>query len=374
LKIRRLSLVLVCLTFGCTARNSFLLSDVPSEPSFVGPEDCPEIGNACDDGTVFAGFHPASGGALFVHPLDTRWVQWSSIVNVTGATNEIDGQANQTQIESTVASLSEYPAFALCNDANQNEAYGHRDWYLPAIAEAMKLRWHRDALNSGLAEPIEETLYWASNERSEEFAGKQGFVGNDFSSSGNQKVLQRSVRCIRRDDALSAPIHFCPPGSACLAIGDTYEDGSIFVGWHPEAGEPLFLHPDEQGTAIWSSEAALTGAVDPADGRINQAWIELNKDLSDYPAFRPCRDLNVGLTDNLQRTDWYLPSVVEMNLMWVHWTTISDAMTTGSFGGLSWSSTQVDEAQANRQDWSGTFPWDKTTGDNSRIYCMRRGY
>lgn len=129
------------------------------------------------------------------------------------------------------------------------------------------------------------------------------------------------------------------PPLNCPNAGDICHDGSRFVG-----DTNLYLAPVATfGVGIKWSNTSVTnsGAQSVTDGAANQEWIVTNRTLSDYPAFQFCENTNTGN----YRSDWYLPSKNELNLLYAGgWLPVYDG--SGDYINDYWSSTEASSTNA----------------------------
>ena len=150
-----------------------------------GPTGCPNIGDVCADGSIFAGdtnMHVAD-----VH--QSTAIEWSNeTVNNTGARSNSDGAANQSWIVAN-RTLSQYLAFELCENLNR---HGHTDWYLPARDELNVLYTNRSAIGGFIS-----AWYWSSTESNSIDAWAQRF--SDGYQVSDSKTYDPGVRCVRKD-------------------------------------------------------------------------------------------------------------------------------------------------------------------------------
>lgn len=279
----------------------------------AAPTSCPNVGDVCSDGSLFAGFmvyNNSSCEALYV--TDNNQSTASQWKNATGtddisADDPVDGQVNAANRGGVI---SDFPAFELCES---NTYHGKSDWYLPARNE-LGLLWQ----NSGLIGGFNADQYWSSTEQDTTLSTYVALT--DGKISGVTKTAATyDVRCVRRELASigNSGGAGCTGPSGCTSIGDQCADNTIFAGCHPTQSWPLFIHPNDQSaTAAWrsSGSGSETGAVDAEDGRVNQDWIVANRIIANFPAFKGCDDLNQASA--LGYTDWYLPSRVEMFYIW----------------------------------------------------------
>ena len=148
-----------------------------------GPAGCPNIGDLCSDGSIFAG-----DMNMYAADVDqSAGIQWSTEAVNTGADSWTDGAANQAWIVAN-ETLGQYPAFELCENLNR---HGHTDWYVPARDELDHLYTNRTAIGA-----FTTGGYWSSTENTSSSAWEQYFMDGDDDST--IKSYLRDVRCVRR--------------------------------------------------------------------------------------------------------------------------------------------------------------------------------
>jgi hypothetical protein len=165
--------------------------------NFDGPADCPNIGDQCNDNTIYAGYHPTLHVRLFAHPNNqSASSQWSTeSVDNLGSRSADDGEVNHNWIVAN-RTITNYPAFKLCDDFNQSSELGHADWYLPSRAELYYLWLVQSNIAAGPGDAFVIDYYWSSTENGSTSAFRVTF------NNGNQIATNKSsynVRCIRRD-------------------------------------------------------------------------------------------------------------------------------------------------------------------------------
>jgi hypothetical protein len=102
-------------------------------------QGCPNIGDTCIDGSIYAGLHPTTDEKIYMAAADSPSGSWG-VKDATGATSQTDGQSNQNWILNN-RTISNYPVF---NECHTETAHGRDDWYLPSVIEM-------DTLYSNLA-------------------------------------------------------------------------------------------------------------------------------------------------------------------------------------------------------------------------------
>ncbi|MDG1159788.1 MAG: DUF1566 domain-containing protein, partial [Flavobacteriales bacterium] len=153
-----------------------------------------------------------------------------------------------------------------------------------------------------------------------------------------------------------------------LSIGDTYQGGIIFYldasGCHG-----LISAPTEQSTGIqwwnlsFTNTSAFASCVGCGDG--NTSMIVYSQGAGSYAA-KLCYDTNLG-----GYTDWYLPSKVELNLMYQN-IGQGNALGLGNVGGFSnnfyWSSTESGNASAW---WQGFASGSRSSTNKNYVTYVR---
>lgn len=151
----------------------------------AGPTGCPSIGDVCSDGSIFAG-----DTNLYVTDVNqSTGIEWSTENVNTGADSATDGAANQQWIVNN-ETLSQYPAFQLCENLNR---HGHTDWYLPSRNEVHDVLYpNRSALGG-----ITSGNLWSSTEYDSSDAWDVNFYYG-FELNADKSWSNRDVRCVRR--------------------------------------------------------------------------------------------------------------------------------------------------------------------------------
>jgi len=150
----------------------------------VTTTSCPDIGDVCSDGSIFAG-----DTNLYVTDVNqstaSRWKNSSGTNDINPDSNS-NGQSNH---DNRLGILSDFPAFSLCESLNRHT---NTDWYLPAKDELNILYTNKAAIGGFTAD-----VYWSSTEDNINNSWFQ-FFGN-----GNQSVDPKTsfydVRCVRRN-------------------------------------------------------------------------------------------------------------------------------------------------------------------------------
>ena len=161
----------------------------------TAPATCPNVGDVCSDGSLFAGFmvyNNSTCEALYVTDSDQPNSQWktsSGIYDIT-AMDVTDGKVNAANRS---GHLMDFPAFNVCESSIY---HGKSDWYLPAQKELELLFMNKAAINM---DDSVQPKYWSSNEQYI-YANYAFYV--TMSSGGTNPIMKTSgakVRCVRRD-------------------------------------------------------------------------------------------------------------------------------------------------------------------------------
>lgn len=135
-------------------------------------------GTVCSDGTVYVG--NLAGRYIFMTQSDnTTSITWNSGTGTdieTGATDTYNGNTNYTILANSTDAGSPYAAEEACKAMNDSAAYGHTDWYLPALAEIRFVYDNRIALIAA-GTTFACDFYWSSTEHSADIAYPLGFDG-----------------------------------------------------------------------------------------------------------------------------------------------------------------------------------------------------
>lgn len=168
--------------------------DVTTEPS----DPCagsPSPGQACSDGSIYAGLSPDGNVAMYATPADAPGTyEWGPETTTTIApcTDGTPGTASscrtgQSNTNVLAGLAGNFDAADYCDGLS---AHGHNDWYLPAQDELDVLYNNRGAIGG-----FGTDWYWSSSEIGED-AKAQRFSNGD--QDGDHKDERLHVRCVRR--------------------------------------------------------------------------------------------------------------------------------------------------------------------------------
>ncbi|NCC20949.1 MAG: DUF1566 domain-containing protein [Alphaproteobacteria bacterium] len=185
---------------------------------------CPDVGNVCGDGTVYAGFSPDGDVPMFTMPADAGQIDWNngtgnlidtSMVNCANATPGTSpscqtGEDNTTFLVGLSNADAPYEAALFCHclgkdttgvcasdPASGFNAYGYSDWYLPAQDELYELRVNRTAIGGfDVTGAWPSGFYWSSSESGASGAARQRFDNGTQGTTNKNNTL--SVRCVRK--------------------------------------------------------------------------------------------------------------------------------------------------------------------------------
>ncbi len=162
----------------------------PIGSSTALPQGCPNIGDVCDDGTIYAGDSPDGTIPMFAAPEDEEGTFTWGDNGLLGLSAD-DGDGNTE----TLAALGEaaHPAAYACYNKN---TIGYDDWYLPARNEM-----DNDNLNNGGNEigGLLADAYWSSSENDASTAWGRDFNVDNNTNRSRGNALR--VRCVRKGPA-----------------------------------------------------------------------------------------------------------------------------------------------------------------------------
>lgn len=178
--------------------SSWLPFERAASGGCTAPASCPDVGDVCSDGSLFAGFrvYGSSCEALYVtNNNQSASVQWKTatgtndITNPTDKYDSVDGRYNRDNRGSGT-----FPAFELCEN---NTYHGKSDWYLPARDELHLLWENQAAIDANAAGNFTTSTYWSSTEVDTTTVRTQNFTTGNHNNG--TKNLNAGVRCVRRD-------------------------------------------------------------------------------------------------------------------------------------------------------------------------------
>lgn len=170
------------------------------------PQGCPNVGDVCDDGTVYAGLSSDGSVAMFTTPEDAPgddsyfWNGGNASGYVTtGETSDDTGESNTNAVvildaDSASGGFQEHGAVQYCYDLI---AHGSSDWYVPAQNEAVLMRTNQTAIG-GFATSFPE--YWTSSEYSND-AAHVVLYDEVWTESYSGKENTQRLRCVRKGPA-----------------------------------------------------------------------------------------------------------------------------------------------------------------------------
>lgn len=183
-------------------------------PRPSGPTGCPNIGDTCSDGTIYAGDSPDGDVPMYTTladaPLLLSWNNGSGGTSDTVMDNCNDGppgtasscQTGQANTTFLVGAASEpYYPFEAAEYCAAISAHGYNDWYLPAQDELYVLYTNKNSgdLNGTFDESgsYPTGYYWSSSEEDSINAEFRLFGFSPISPT--TKVDELAVRCVRKE-------------------------------------------------------------------------------------------------------------------------------------------------------------------------------
>lgn len=180
----------------CSGGSWMEISSSTVPPS---PANCPNIGDVCDDGSVYAGLSPDGNVPMYTTPADASGLPWnngntSGVVNLYTATtlSPTVGEASTESFigvdsDSGTGGVQPFQAPEYCYNL---DAHGYQDWYVPARDEFFVL-YDNQASIGGFG----GRYYWTSTEIESD---AMVYVDLDNRSTGSgMKRFGNIVRCVR---------------------------------------------------------------------------------------------------------------------------------------------------------------------------------
>ncbi|GAB3326729.1 hypothetical protein GCM10027428_35520 [Haliea atlantica] len=157
-------------------------------------------GDACDDGSIYAGISPDGDVPMYTTPSDqSSAAYWGANAFYTDSTSSITGESNTADVYAHVMAGDGNAnpgdgftpnAFVLCSELTD---YGHNDWYLPASEELRVL--HNNRFDIG---GFAFDYYWSSREASSGFYTAMRVYMQDGNPFQDDKDQTNYVRCVRK--------------------------------------------------------------------------------------------------------------------------------------------------------------------------------
>ena len=179
---------------------------------------CPNIGDVCSDGSVYAGLSPDGNLFMYTTPADApsneSWNNGNALGQVNTSAADCSntypgvesscqtGEANTAILasedsDSITSGTQEHQAAQYCADLN---VHGNDDWYLPSQDELVTLCNNRTAIGG-----FTTNYYWSSSEYDAGLGIEVAFPGC-FVGVYSQSLKQTAypIRCVRRDTVVAS--------------------------------------------------------------------------------------------------------------------------------------------------------------------------
>jgi hypothetical protein len=180
----------------------------------------------------------------------------------------------------------------------------------------------------------------------------------------------------------TAAIDACTGTATPPSYGQVCTDGSIYAGISPDGNVEMFVTPCDAGMTgtqgnctgtrqniKWSSSSTqTTNVTSQATGKSNTATLHADDAISPYNADAPfsaadyCYNLNY-----LGHSDWYLPALGELNIMYQNQTAIGGFQTSTVY----WSSSEDYGNSAWYEDFSSGAQNYNNKDTASVVRCAR---
>jgi hypothetical protein len=249
---------------------------------------------------------------------------------------------------------------AVCNSgaANEARAYssnGKSDWFLPSRGELVLMYQNIHSLSTFAA-----TDYWSSTENSAIFAETVTFGNGNWASL--DKSFARRVRPVRSFLENSAPhptATASTPAASLYKVGETGPGGGWIFFVDAKNEFPTFDYleaapADIVGTYLWCSDTthtipSLAGAPAKAIGR----GAGNTKDMLAICTFGAANAAATYIKNG--KSDWFLPSIDELKLMYDNLRKLGTFSTHGFEVGEHWSSSEAYESGAMVQNFDDRY-------------------
>lgn len=339
----------------------------------AAPTGCPNIGNTCNDGSVYVGLSPDGNIPMYMttaaHQIFSTYggfAQTGNPVCDDGGTNA----ACRTGAANTAALAALTPAQTIPRHCHNLVAHGNDDWYLPSRAEMFVLHQMEASVGSDL---MNNEWYFTSSESSyntdhvytvNSASGqqwRQGYKGNTYPG-----------RCVRKVAPPTGP-------SDCPYIGNVCRNGSVFAGISPDGNQQMFTTPADAPQTTWNNgsgtslDSPLVNCTNGsqsscATGAANTTLLAgLSNGHSPYRAAQYCENLIAH-----GATDWYLPADREFQVLADNHSAIGGFTSGGTVYYLD-SSSEIGDTQVIGWTVNPYNGYVAQKSDTSRLRCVRKG-
>jgi len=283
------------------------------------------------------------------------------------SSHAISGLSEPTGTPVGRGSINSTAMLAACTSGAANAAHaftnnGMSDWFLPSRDELMLMYTNIHSLSTFAA-----TDYWSSSQNSETFAMTVNFgSGNWFSID---KSFARHVRPMRAFSAAETPApQATSPSAFAYKIGDIGPGGGLifFVDTKNEYANFDFLEAapvDLPAKYAWCSDTSH--AIAAVSGK--DAWAVGRGQANTTAMLTACTSGAANAAhaySNNSKTDWFLPSINELKLMYDNVRGSQGYVANGFPAGYRWSSTgDVDSVAMVQGFFDGSMT---STGGNMK--------
>ncbi|MCB0055403.1 MAG: hypothetical protein KDE45_00170 [Caldilineaceae bacterium] len=166
------------------------------------------------------------------------------------------------------------------------------------------------------------------------------------------------------------------PSAGCPNVGDLCPDGTYFLGTTPDNGLPLFLaDSSSEVTTRWNngntSGYVTTGLTSTTDGDGHTETLlstdsdNISAGSQPHLAAQYCADLAAHA-----HTDWYLPALDELDVVWNSGSVLGDVKTDGTY---YLSSTEINNTLAYIERFSDGLQNSAIKSNFTTVRCVRSG-
>lgn len=166
--------------------------------------------------------------------------------------------------------------------------------------------------------------------------------------------------------------------TGCANIGNVCSDGSVYAGLSPDGNVRMYTTPADAGSFAWNNANntgyTITGQTSYITGQANtEALNGLDANsavggMQPHRAAQHCANLIAH-----DRSDWYLPAVDELNVLWVNRAAIGGFNLSGSSpAGWYWTSSESSDSSARGQRFSDGAQANNFKISGLTVRCVRK--
>jgi hypothetical protein len=354
-----------------------------------------DIDNDCNPATlddeINIGYLVQGGIVFWVDPADNnkglvcaikdqsagiRWnITWFSIplYPITGATGTAIG-TGRTNTAAIIAAQDAYDGIAYAAElAKAFSGGGFNDWFLPSLDELIEIYQHKTTINTKAiangGENFVDDPYWSSTEIDNALALTQNFTdGYPLSLSG--KSDSHRVRAVRAYDLIPAVVGDLRAGGVVFWVDPTDNMHGLVCAIEDQAEAIIWCNKlCNRGTLVYTATGATGYDIGTGSANTTKIITKEGAVATDYAAGLARAYRGAGYTD------WFLPSIDELNQMYLNKTIINNiAIANGGSNFRTtyyWSSTELADYSALSQNFSNGLQYNTNKTDTVYVRAVR---